>query len=51
MANFYPKQDAKSKPKSEKLSPKPETISFILNYSKALKVINLKNSQHDTFLN
>ncbi len=33
------------------LHPKKETISFLLNYSKALSVINYKKLQFETLLN
>jgi hypothetical protein len=46
MAKLYSKN-----PKSEKLNPKDETISFILNYSKALKVVSYKNIKFETLLN
>lgn len=46
MAKIY------SKPtKIENLKPKNETISFILNYSKALRVINYKNLEFEALLN
>ncbi|WP_181256220.1 hypothetical protein [Aurantibacter aestuarii] len=46
MAKLYSKN-----PKSEKLNPKDETISFILNYSKALKVTTYKNITFEAILN
>ena len=47
MAKLY-----SNKPKSDfKLNPKDETISFILNYSKALSVINYKSTTPDNFKN
>ncbi|GAB1855580.1 hypothetical protein MHTCC0001_04140 [Flavobacteriaceae bacterium MHTCC 0001] len=33
------------------LEPKDETINFILNYSKAYKVINGKSEKYDMLLN
>ncbi len=33
------------------LKPKKETIEFLLNYSKALSVINYKTLKFDTLLN
>lgn len=33
------------------MNPKNENISFILNYSKALSVINYKKMKFETFLN
>lgn len=47
MAKLYsehPKQE-------KKLNPKEETISFILNYSKALSVINYKNMKFEALQN
>jgi len=38
-------------PKIENLNPKDETVSFILNYSKALSVINYKNMEFEALLN
>ncbi|WP_375239790.1 hypothetical protein [Aurantibacter sp.] len=38
-------------PKIEELNPKDETISFILNYSKALRVINYKNLEFEALQN
>ena len=46
MAKLYSKN-----PKSEKLNPKDETVSFILNYSKALRVINYKSMKFETLQN
>ena len=47
MAKLYSK-----KPKTEiKLNPKDETVSFILNYSKALSVINYKNLEFEALQN
>lgn len=46
MAKLYSKH-----PKSEKLNPKDETISFILNYSKALKVSTYNKITFETILN
>ncbi len=40
-----PKIYAKSFTKMDTLQPKTETLNFILNYSKALHVIQLKNMQ------
>jgi len=47
MAKLYSQET----PKSEKLNPKDETISFLLNYSKALSVINYKNLEFEALLN
>ncbi len=35
----------------EQLKPKKETIDFILNYSKALRVIDYKQGKFETLLN
>ena len=35
----------------QKMSPKKETINFLLNYSKALSVINYKRMKFETLLN
>jgi len=39
-----PKLYAEGSTKMNRLQPKKETVDFILNYSKALKVIKLKNT-------
>lgn len=36
---------------NKKMNPKDETISFILNYSKALSVIGYKKIKFEAFLN
>ena len=46
MANVYSEQLS-----NRKLEPKDETISFLLNYSKALSVINYERLQFESFLN
>lgn len=33
------------------MSPKKETINFLLNYSKALKISSYKNIQFESILN
>ena len=33
------------------LEPKPETVNFILNYSKALNVISCNKMKFETYLN
>lgn len=38
-------------PKMYDLKPKDETISFLLNYSKALSVINYKKLKFEALLN
>ncbi|RLJ68798.1 hypothetical protein CLV86_0187 [Lacinutrix venerupis] len=47
MAKIYSKN---SKTKN-KMNPKDETISFILNYSKALSVINYEKLKFEALLN
>ena len=47
MAKLYSKNPKKNK----KLIPKDETISFILNYSKALSVIDYKKMKFEALLN
>ena len=38
-------------PKNDNLIPKEETISFLLNYSKALSVINYNEMKFEALLN
>jgi len=38
-------------PKYDNLKPKDETISFLLNYSKALSVINYNKMKFEALLN
>jgi hypothetical protein len=38
-------------PKKNNLTPKDETISFLLNYSKALSVINYNKLKFEALLN
>ncbi len=45
------KNYTKSSIENKKMSPKKETISFLLNYSKALSVINYKRMKFETLLN
>lgn len=47
MAKLYTQET----PKQQNLQPKKETIEFILNYSKALSVINCKNEKFELLLN
>ncbi|EDP96066.1 hypothetical protein KAOT1_07853 [Kordia algicida OT-1] len=47
MAKNYTKSSSEMK----KMLPKKETISFLLNYSKALSVINYKRMKFETLLN
>lgn len=48
MAKLYSKDYQKQ---ANTRKPRKETIMFLLNYSKALKVSNLKELQFETFLN
>lgn len=48
MEKIYSK---KSIGKSEKNEPREETVNFLLNYSKALRVLKYKNLEFDTLLN
>ncbi len=45
------KNYTKSSPEMKKMLPKKETINFLLNYSKALSVINYKRMKFETLLN
>ena len=47
MAKIY----SEKTPKNDNLKPKDETISFLLNYSKALSVINYNNMKFEALLN
>jgi hypothetical protein len=47
MAKIY----SEKTPKKENLQPKDETISFLLNYSKALSVINYNKLKFEALLN
>ncbi len=47
MANVYSEQLSNH----IKLEPKDETISFLLNYSKALSVINYERLEFESILN
>jgi hypothetical protein len=47
MAKLYTQET----PKKQNLQPKKETVDFILNYSKALSVINCKNEKFELLLN
>jgi len=51
MAKLYSKHSETPKQKDLKLNPKDETVSFILNYSKALSVINYKNLKFEALQN
>lgn len=49
MANLYLNQSPNKK--VENLRPRKETISFLLNYSKALRVIDYKKMKFEALLN
>lgn len=45
MAKLY------SEKKLKKMAPKKETIDFLLNYSKALRISSYKNFQFESLIN
>lgn len=47
MAKLY----SNKTPKTQKMMPKEETISFLLNYSKALTVLESKNNKFEIIAN
>ena len=47
MAKLY----TKCSQKNDNLNPKEETINFLLNYSKALSVIDCNNMKFEALLN
>ena len=47
MAKIYSQES----PKFKKLNPKDETINFLLNYSKALRIIKCNNLEFESVLN
>lgn len=49
MPNLYLNQSPNKK--VEKLRPRKETIAFLLNYSKALSVIDYKKMKFEALLN
>jgi hypothetical protein len=49
MANLYLNQSPNKK--VENLRPRKETVSFLLNYSKALSVIDYKKMKFEALLN
>jgi len=51
MAKIYSEHSNTPKKQGFILRPKDETISFILNYSKALSVINYKNLKFEALQN
>jgi len=50
MGKLYFKKSSKEE-KFNHLQPKKETVEFLLNYSKALSVIEYKKMQFETLLN
>jgi hypothetical protein len=48
MAKIYSENSIEN---TKNLKPKNETVQFILNYSKALKVVNGKTEQYELLLN
>ncbi|WP_162919894.1 hypothetical protein [Hanstruepera ponticola] len=48
MAKLYSKQNPQ---KQLNLNPKEETVNFLLNYSKALSVINCNKMKFEALLN
>ena len=51
MANIYAEEPAPGQKKVNQLEPKLETVHFLLNYSKALSVIDYKNQKFEALLN
>ena len=49
MAKIYSKK--KSSKNSNDLEPNEETVKFLINYSKALSVINCNNMKFEALLN
>jgi len=47
MAKLY----SECSPKNDNLTPKEETVDFLLNYSKALSVIHYKNLKFEALQN
>ena len=48
MAKIYFKESTEN---AKDLKPKEETVNFLLNYSKALSVINCQELKFEAFLN
>jgi len=46
MTNYY-----YQKPQQKQRNPKKETVSFLLNYSKAFKIIKTKENSFQFYLN
>lgn len=51
MAKIYSEQSNPPQKQDFKMKPKEQTISFILNYSKALSVISYKNLKFEALQN
>lgn len=51
MAKLYSKNSKDSLKRREANSPKKETVTFLLNYSKALKMSKYKSLEFETILN
>ncbi|WP_461534381.1 hypothetical protein [Sinomicrobium sp.] len=49
MAHLYTRKSSKSEQRNKR--PSKETIDFLLNYSKALKVVDYEEIRFDTILN
>jgi hypothetical protein len=47
MAKLYTKKSTSSK----EMKPKKETVSFLLNYSKALNIVNVGKMKIETIIN
>ena len=50
MGKLYFKKNSNEE-KSDRRRPKPETVQFLLNYSRALRVVDHKKMKFETFLN
>jgi len=51
MANIYTEEPSPGRKEVNRLEPKLETVQFLLNYSKALSVIDYKNQKFEALLN
>ena len=49
MTNLY--LNSSPKKKVENVEPSKECINFLINYSKALKILNYKNLQFESIVN
>ncbi|MGB0455813.1 MAG: hypothetical protein ACPGJN_02610 [Flavobacteriaceae bacterium] len=47
MAKLYTQEPSNS----EQLKPREETVNFLLNYSKALKILPIGTKNFETFIN